>query len=207
MGATLDHLVIAARTLEEGQAWLQGRLAVPLAPGGEHEHFGTHNALLSLGPAAYLEVIAVNPRAPAPARLRWFGLDSPGVWEALEGGPRLLHWVARVPGLVGLDLAPFGEALEVSRGEHRWTLTVPADGSLPGGGLMPSLIVWHTPPPPTHLPDRGVRLMGLTLSTPDPDGLRGSLDTLDFGGEVEVEEAPQPGLWALLETPGGMVTL
>lgn len=203
----LDHLVVAARTLEEGQAWLEDRLDVPLEPGGEHERFGTHNMLLSLGPSAYLEVIAVNPRASTPARPRWFELDSPGVREALEHGPRLLHWVTRVPGLAGLDLAPFGEALELSRGEHRWTLTVPADGSLPGGGSTPSLIVWHTPPPPTRLPDRGVRLARLTLSTPEPGALRGLLDRLPFVGEVEVGRAPQPGLSALLETPGGVMTL
>lgn len=205
--ATLDHLVIAARTLEEGRAWLEGRLNVPLQPGGEHEQFGTHNALLSLGPDAYLEVIAVNPQAPAPPRPRWFGLDTPELREALEDGPRLIHWVARVPDPTGLDLTPFGEALELSRSENRWTLTVPEDGRLPGGGVVPSLIAWHTPPPPTRLPDAGVRLERLTLGTPDPDGLRTLLNGLNFMGEVEVREAPQAELSALLVTPDGLVTL
>lgn len=205
--AVLDHLVIAARTLEEGRAWLEGRLEVPLQPGGEHKCFGTHNALLSLGPDAYLEVIAVNPQAPAPPRPRWFGLDTPGLRERLEDGPGLIHWVTRVGTLAGLDLAPFGEALPLSRGENRWTLTVPPDGSLPDGGVRPSLIEWHTPPPPTRLPDAGVRLLRLTLGTPDPDALRALLNTLRFEGEVEVREAPQAELSALLETPQGLVTL
>ncbi|MBB5233697.1 VOC family protein [Deinococcus budaensis] len=207
MTATLDHLVIAARTLDEGRAWLEGRLGVPTQPGGEHALFGTHNALLSLGPAAYLEVIAVNPAAPAPARPRWFGLDTPGTQERLEDGPLLLHWVARVPALGSPGPAPHGEALELSRGENRWTLSVPADGSLPGGGVIPSLIAWHTPPPPTRLPDAGVRLLTLRLGTPDPDGLRAMLDRLALAGEVEVYEAPQPELAATLETPDGLVTL
>ncbi|SMB90527.1 VOC family protein [Deinococcus hopiensis] len=205
--SALDHLVIAARTLEEGRTWLEGRLGVPLQRGGEHRTFGTHNALLSLGPGAYLEVIAINSSTPAPQRPRWFGLDTPEMRRRLEGGPALTHWVARLSTLAGLDLAPFGEALDLTRDENRWTLTVPVDGSLPVEGVQPSLIVWHTPPPPTRLPDAGVRLVRLTLGTPEPDALRGLLDRLNIKGEVEVEEGPHPELSALLETPGGLVTL
>jgi hypothetical protein len=59
----LDHLVVAARTLEEGAAWVTGRLGVSMAPGGKHALMGTHNRLLSLGARAYLEVIAIDPDA------------------------------------------------------------------------------------------------------------------------------------------------
>ncbi|WP_043800686.1 VOC family protein [Deinococcus gobiensis] len=207
MGAHLDHLVVAARTLAEGRAWLEGRLGVPLAPGGEHETFGTHNALLSLGGTSYLEVIAVNPGASAPARARWFGLDTPEMRERLEDGPALVHWVARVPELDAAQDYPEGEVLELSRGENRWALTVPPDGSLPQGGVAPSLIAWHTPAPPTRLPASGVTLATLRLGTPQPTELRAALDRLGFVGEVEVYEAPQPELGAQLDTPGGVVLL
>lgn len=202
MSAHLDHLVVAARTLQEGRAWLEGRLGVTLQPGGKHPAFGTHNLLLSLGPDAYLEVIATDPDAPAPARPRWFALDTPAIQTRLEGGPALIHWVAAVP-----ELAPAPGVLALSRGENRWHLTVPADGSLPGGGPWPSLIAWDTPPPPTRLPDSGVRLGRLRLGTPDPDALRAELNRLKFSGEVEVYEAPQPELRALLDTPDGPVEL
>lgn len=197
----LDHLVVAARTLEEGAAWLEGRLGVGLQPGGEHPAFGTHNRLLSLG-ESYLEVIAVNPDAPAPPRPRWFGLDTPQLRERLSGGPALIHWVAAVP-----ELPDAPDVLALSRGANRWRLTVPASGELPGGGVEPSLIVWDTPAPPTRLPDSGVRLLKLRLGTPDPGSLRATLDALNFVGEVEVYEAPQPELSAQLETPYGLVTL
>lgn len=200
--ARLDHLVVAARNLAEGRDWLEGRLGVPLQPGGEHETFGTHNALLSLGPDEYLEVIAVNPVAFAPRRARWFALDDPAMHARLEAGPSLIHWVAQVD-----ILPPDIEALDLSRGENRWTLTVPADGQLPQGGVAPSLITWHTPPPPTRLRDHRVRLAVLRLGTPDPDGLRAHLDRLHFSGPVEVYEAPQPELGATLDTPAGPVTL
>lgn len=202
MSATLDHLVIAARTLDEGRAWLEGRLGVSMQDGGKHGDFGTHNALLSLGPDAYLEVIAIDPQAPAPPRPRWFGLDTPETRARLEDGPALIHWVAAVAALT-----PGPEVLELSRGENCWALTVPEDGRLPMHGVAPSRLVWHTPPPPTRLPDVGVRLGGLRLGTPTPDALRAMLDTLNFTGEVEVYEAPQAELRAVLETPDGLVTL
>ena len=63
---SFDHLVIAARSLDEGTAYVEAVLGVKLSPGGQHGHMGTHNRLLSLGPLEYLEVIAVEPGAPAP---------------------------------------------------------------------------------------------------------------------------------------------
>ena len=95
--AAIDHLVVAARTLSEGAAWLEERLGVSLSPGGEHPLFGTHNRLLSLG-TGYLEVIAVNPDAPAPTRPRWFGLDTPEVQNGFERAPGCCTgWPARPP--------------------------------------------------------------------------------------------------------------
>ena len=191
--------MIAARTLEEGQAWLEGRLNVPLQPGGQHAAFGTHNALLSLG-NAYLEVIAIDPHASAPARPRWFALDTPGMHERLAAGPALIHWVAAVS-------EPLPHGLELARGTNRWQLTVPENGSLPMGGVSPSLIYWHTPPPATVLPDAGVRLITLRLGTPEPDRLRNTLNALHFTGEVEVYEAPQVELGVQLRTQDGLVEL
>ena len=80
---TVDHLVVCARDLDEGSKYVAERLGVTPGPGGEHAAMGTHNRLLSLGPEAYLEVIAINPVAPAPDRVRWFGLDE------FDGPPRL----------------------------------------------------------------------------------------------------------------------
>lgn len=46
---------------------------------------GTHNLMLRLGDSSYLEIIAINPAAPAPGRPRWFALDR----LAGDGSPRL----------------------------------------------------------------------------------------------------------------------
>lgn len=199
----LDHLVIAARELDEGVAWLEDRLGVSLSPGGEHPPFGTHNRLLSLG-ESYLEVIAVNPDAPMPSRPRWFGLDTPAVQERLEHGPALIHWVARTP---QPPLAAQGEVLALSRGRYAWTLTVPQDGSLPLGGGLPSLIEWQGDSPAAALPDLGVRLRSLEIMTPQLERFREALTRLKLAALVTVQPAPEVKLRAVLGTPNGEVIL
>lgn len=91
MKRELDHIVVAARSLEEGSAWVEAALGVKMLPGGKHALMGTHNRVLSIGNGRYLEVIAIDPEAPPPARPRWFGLDEPATRARLERGPVLLH--------------------------------------------------------------------------------------------------------------------
>jgi len=43
-----DHLVVAARTLDEGAAWCEATLGVVPAPGGKHPLMATHNRLLAI---------------------------------------------------------------------------------------------------------------------------------------------------------------
>ena len=82
----LDHLAVSAEGLAEGVQHIERLLGVPMAGGGQHGAMGTHNRLLSLGDL-YLEVIAVDPDAPAPGRPRWFDLDR------FSGPPRLTNWI------------------------------------------------------------------------------------------------------------------
>lgn len=195
--STLDHLVVAAADLEEGARWVEERLGVGLDPGGRHAVFGTHNLVLSLGPDCYLEVIAVDPDAPPPARPRWFELDRPTMRERLAAGPALVHWVVRVD-----SVDEISDPLELSRGDNRWVIGVRADGSMPLGGLAPSRILWRTPPPSTLLPDKGIRLNELRLSTREPAAMTDAVEGVT--GPVVVL-AGRPGLNATLDTPGGPV--
>lgn len=207
--AHLDHLVIAASDLASGTEWLENRLGLKLLPGGEHAHFGTHNMLLGFL-NGYLEVIAVNPEAPAPTRPRWFGLDTPAMKARLATGPALIHWVASVPDLqAALRLRPnlHGEALALSRGGNRWQLSVPPDGSLPLGGVLPSLIEWESLSPASRLQDTSVTLTRLGLSTPDPQRLSTALNALGFTGTpLDVTSGPTR-LEATLNVHGREVTL
>lgn len=97
--------------------------------------------------------------------------------------------------------------MALSRGSNRWTLTVPADGHLPMGGVLPSLIAWDTPPPAGALPDRGVDLHRLTLASPEPDLLRSRLARLGLRAPMVVATAESPSLTAVLRSPTGVRTV
>src|ERR1700712_1998311 len=96
----IDHLVIAARTLEEGARFVSSRFGCEMTAAGAHPSMRTHNRLLNLWNGVYLEVIAIDPYAgilqtDAP-RARLFALDDPAMQKRLETGPQLMHWVACV---------------------------------------------------------------------------------------------------------------
>lgn len=173
----IDHLVIAADSLEQGEAWCAGVFGVEPSGGGRHALMGTHNRLMSISsehfPDCYLELIAIDPAAAPPGRPRWFGLDDPVLREALRERPRLVHAVARTRaiesdrrGLVGVGLDP-GEPLALERetpyGMLRWLVTVREDGRTESSGALPSLIEWHGTHPAEHLPPSGVELRDVVL--------------------------------------------
>ncbi len=213
MSLALDHLVVAARTLEEGAAWLEARTGVAPVAGGAHALMGTHNRLASLGPGAYLEILAVDPQAPPPARPRWFSLDDPAMRRRLERGPALLHWVARtgdIDAAAGLAGGLAGEILPLSRGDYRWRIGVAADGRLPAGGAFPTLIQWEGGRhPAAALPESGLRLARLTVRSPVAESLRRRLEAMGLGADPPVEwiEAEATGISAELQAPRGMVLL
>jgi hypothetical protein len=167
----LDHLVVAARTLDDGEAWLKARLGRNLAAGGTHPGFGTHNRLLRVGDDCYLELIAADPAQSTPRLL--FGLEQASVARALAEEPLLLHTVFRVVApqtldgvLPRLDYDP-GLPTAMSRGDLHWRITIPADGRLAGNGLLPTIIDWGQGRHPCErLPDRGVTLRSLRLEGP-----------------------------------------
>lgn len=205
-----DHLVLAARDLDAGAAWLEHRLGVPLAAGGKHVRMGTHNRLLGLGENFYLELIAIDPAAAPPGRPRWFALDR----LPAPDRPRLIHWVARsrdIDNDAARSPEPLGEILSMERGDYRWRISVPADGHLPGDGLVPTLIQWDVPHhPASRLPESGCRLMKLEGFHPQAVRVRTALDRLGLGSRLDLHpcaDGEPAQLVAYLRTPRGLLEL
>lgn len=171
---------------------------------------GTHNLLLRLGDELFLEVIAVNPQAPAPERPRWFGLDDLAAYAA----PRLSVWVARTSDIHAAALAStesLGPVEPMSRGALPWLITIPQDGRPPLGGVAPSLIEWHTPAhPAASLPASGLTLERLELTHPEPQRVQRLLSSLNLRGPVTVNGCSSvldAGLVAHIRTQHGMSVL
>ncbi len=165
----LDHVVIAARTLAEGCDFLEAQFNTNLAPGGQHLGFGTHNRLLKLGPSCYLELIALDPEQPNPAKKPLFGLGTVEMASTLAQGPKLIAWAASTTGLNSTldsnEINLFGEPISMQRGSLRWLITHRADGAaLPD--YLPTLIDWQDAAHPcTRLPDSPIELTRLTVKT------------------------------------------
>ncbi|EYC50656.1 hypothetical protein AZ34_05980 [Hylemonella gracilis str. Niagara R] len=217
--AHIDHLVIAAHSLAQGVAWCEAVLGVEPGPGGEHPLMGTHNRLLALGngthPNAYLEIIAINPQAPAPGHRRWFDLDDPGLQAALRDAPRLIHFVAqcadaaqasRALSAHGIDRGALRDASrQTAQGLLEWKITVREDGQRLFNGVLPTLIQWGEMHPSASLPDRGLRLQSLRATHPQAKELRAACAAIGLG-QLAVKEG-EANLSALLQTRKGPVVL
>ncbi len=200
----LDHLAVSAATLAEGVAALEDLLGLPLQGGGQHPAMATHNRLIGIG-GLYLEVIAIDPSLPAPAKPRWFDLDR------FSGPPRLTNWVARTEDLAAaLAASPpgTGTPLALQRGDYRWSMAVPGDGSLPFDGAFPALIQWQgSLHPAAALPDQGLRLTRLEIAHPEAATLAPILARLCPDPRIIVVAGAQKALRAELTTPQGRKVL
>lgn len=217
--ANLDHLVVAARSLDQGVDWCEATFGITPGPGGAHALMGTHNRLFAIGsarhPKAYLEIIAVDRAAPPPGRPRWFDLDDPGLQHAVSQQPRLVHFVARcspaaaaLAAVRGLGIDP-GDLLaaerETAAGMLRWRITIPADGRRPFDGAFPTLIEWSTAHPADGMDACGVTLSSLVVHHPLARQLEAFYRAIGLR-QASVHEGPCK-LVAKLDTPRGAISL
>lgn len=212
----LDHLVLAARTLDEGVAWCEATLGIRPEAGGRHVFMGTHNRVFSVAsaafPRAYFEVISIDPDLPPPGHARWFDLDDPVLQRALSTGPQLVHWVARCADIAasraallcaGIDCGEVQHAERATpRGLLRWQIGVRRDGHRPLAGAAPSLIEWGDVHPTDAMDRSGVALAAMCVAG-WPDGLAAMLPAT-FEREAA---AGAPPIRVVLSSPRGLVTL
>ena len=197
----------ATPDLQHGIETVERLFGVRATPGGEHPGRGTRNALISLGPEVYLEIIGRDPARPAPPQPRPFGID-----DLKE--PRLVTWVAK-----GRNLESFakeaahagvklGEVIDGSRQRTdgvvlSWRYTDPRTVAF--DGLVPFFIDWGKTPHPAGTSTSGASLIDLRAEHPHPEPVQQALDTL--GLDLRVERGPRPALIATIHTPRGRVEL
>ncbi|SEP49955.1 Glyoxalase-like domain-containing protein [Rhodospirillales bacterium URHD0017] len=205
--ASLDHLTVAALTIDEGIAHVRRALGVTVPPGGSHPLMGTHNHLMQLGDGVFLEVIAPDPMI-MPQRTRWFGLDDPRMRERLAASPRLISWVVRVASIEYMLAAvgkESGEAVRVTRGSLSWLISVPRDGSMPFDGAFPTLIEWPAGlHPSSRMADLGCRLERLAIAHPKGARLSAALASVVDSRCITISTGSVPQIRAMIRTPQGL---
>jgi len=201
----IDHLVVTAPSLDIGVEYVRKALGVSPQPGGQHVRMGTHNCLLKLGEALFLEVISVDPAVPPPPRPRWFQMDEE---ESIQV-PRLATWVVRTTDIsAALAASPVvsGYAMPMSRGDFSWIISLPRNGSLPLQGIAPTIIQWQGPHPASRLQDSGCSLVRLEGFHARADKVRTMLDAIGFQGAFSVSAlrlGASAQLIAHIQTPAG----
>jgi hypothetical protein len=230
MKSQIDHLVVAAHSLQQGVEWCEATLGITPAAGGEHEKYGTHNRLFKIAtpafPVAYLEIIAINPDAvieKKPPPTRWFDLDNSQLQAELLKSPRLIHFVANTSNIQdarhawkaqGIDRGPVIHASrKTPKGLLQWQITVRLDGDRLFDGTLPTLIQWGKPEaadpmhlhPRNHLPRSGVSLKSLSVSHPSAGKIQAAYDAISLGN-ISVSEGTA-NIVVTLQTPKGLVTL
>jgi len=233
MPTQIDHLVVAATSLEQGVQWCEALFGITPALGGEHALFGTHNRLFKIATPkfsmAYFEIIAINPAAVRSKKTttlhphRWFDLDNSELQKSISKEPRLIHFVASSPDIKaarmalrmeGIDRGPAIHAeRQTSKGLLHWQISVRADGQRLFDGALPTLIQWGKPDateplrlhPRNTLPRSGVTLQSIDITHPSAEKLQTAYASIGLNG-ISISEGPA-NIKATLKTPKGIVVL
>jgi len=194
----LDHLLLGCDDLDRGIAWVEERTGARAKFGGVHPGAGTQNALLSLGPNRYLEIIAPDPKQPA-------SLDSRDL-KSLDDDPALVGWAAHPGDIAALAARLKQRGLEIEgpmpgsrkRPDGRvlnWTVLRLKNESTQ---LFPFFIEWGAGSihPSVDSP-QGSQLLRFEAVTPDVVGLSAMAKELDL--DLPITQGEKMYLRAVIE--------
>lgn len=182
MPARFDHLVVGIRSLAEGIGQFKRLIGVEAAVGGTHPGRGTENALVSLGPAEYLEIIAPRGEArlsDADAKLRELDRLTIVTWAVAVDNADDARETLKAAGIAttvpqqGSRITPAGERLD-------WEVFKLSDAKIEGA---PFFIEWSNVAshPSATAPSGGVRER-FHIKTPASDRLSAMLYTVGLAG-------------------------
>ena len=203
----VDHLVYATPDLNQGIEEIEKLLGVKATPGGQHPGRGTRNALVQLGPTAYLEIIAPDPEQPTPTESRSFGID--GLKQSM-----LVTWAMKGTDLAQLRNRAASKGVlydEVKSGGRQrpdgiklsWQTISPSVSE--AKGLLPFFIDWGQSPHPAETAAKGATLLTLRAEHPNAKSVSALLKSL--GIDLPVIHGPTPKLIATIQCPNGNVEL
>jgi len=202
----LDHLMFGASDLDAGIVWIEERTGVRAAMGGVHPGRGTRNALLSLGPRRYLEIIAPDPEQKSVQDF------AEPLWKQLKSlkQPRLLTWAAHVS-----HIEDFAKRINLPGEIHAGARKRPDGGELSWktfnlendwNGVLPFFIEWSaTSMHPSVDAPAGCRLDNFSLGYANPVGLARFLR--DTGLDKKIGVAQLAGIHAKITGPKGTAAL
>jgi hypothetical protein len=204
----LDHLLLGCSDLDQGIAFVERHTGVRPAIGGVHPGRGTRNALLSLGPQRYFEVIAPDPKQ---SEVTWVG--ALGVLKELSA-PQLVGWIVHTPNIDAV-------AARLRRNGVAFHGPIPGSRTRPDGrllhwqtlhldndrnGLLPFFIEWGADSmhPSVDAP-AGCRLESFAVVGPDSAALSAEFQKL--GVDVQVEQDNTAHLRVRIVGPVGELRL
>src|SRR4030095_9956098 len=203
----VDHLVYATINLNQGIAEIEKILGVKATPGGQHPGRGTRNALVALGPTAYLEIIGPDPEQPVPQEPRSFGIDR------LDRA-KLVTWAMKATDLTQLRNEAVRKGVQyttVKDGARQrpdgirlsWAVINPAVPE--AEGILPFFIDWGQSPHPAETAVQGSTLVSLRGDNPNANSVMAMLEKL--GIDLPVIGGPTPALVAVIECSKGSAQL
>jgi hypothetical protein len=202
----IDHVIVAVGDLETGMDAFEELTGVRPILGGEHPGRGTRNALVSLGPLVYLELLAPQDGVETVE-------DAPGLADLTELTP--CGWGASTTdleatlGLLGTegygtsDLAS-GSRATPDGGLLEWRTGMVEEPAILGA---PFFIEWgvDSPHPATTSPG-GCELEAMKVMTPNDQDLRTFVQILELPVEVEAAAGSAEEYRLILRCPAGTVT-
>ncbi|HKV94123.1 MAG TPA: VOC family protein [Candidatus Angelobacter sp.] len=210
MPTDLDHILLGINDLDHGIFWVEERSGVRAVFGGVHPGRGTRNALLSLGPRQYLEIIALDPQQAGSAASR-------EPWAARLNAlkePRIINWAAHTDDLAAV--AQKAAAAGISAENPREGSRARPDGKIlrwksfglkeDFDGVLPFFIEWSADSiHPSQDAPAGCTLEHFSIESPSVKDVREVAGKL--GLNVEVKSGKKPLLHARIAGKKGAFEL
>jgi hypothetical protein len=199
----IDHVIVGIGDLEKGIGLLTRLTGVTPERGGRHPGRGTQNALLSLGPHVYLEIMApIDGAAPGMELLAGLQQPTPIGWAIRT---RDLDATVRRLRAAGFRVADprDGSRVRPDGRQLQWRTATLEDFP---GDFTPFLIEWGAATPhPAGSSPAGCTLAALEIRDAAADRLARLVKEL--GLDVAVRPAAAPLLRLTLRCPTGLLTL